>query len=154
MNEQQCKWTNLNEFNKWKKELMHLMQWWCIDGILITKCIDECIDDALTNALTMDWWFVGEGIDNVLTKHWWCIDGLPWWFNDEYTDEYIGDALINALTMHWWWKEELNERNWCIWCNECIDDVLHDARCIDDAVINALIVHWWMHSWCIDEIFE
>ena len=121
----------MKERIEWTK-LMHLMQWWCIDDILITKCIDECIDDSWTNALTMDWWFVDECIDNALMNHWWCIiEGLMmhWWI---------------ALMMHWW-------IHWLIhwWC---ID------KCTDDALMMKGRTEWtklmhlmqWMHWWCMD----
>ena len=112
-------------------------------------------------------------IDDALMMHWWIALMMHWWIHWLIHC----DALINALTMHWWWKEELNEGNWCIWCNECIDDVLMvhwgcidkcNNECIDDALMNDLMVyckihdalmmywwtHWWIHWWCSDECID
>ena len=95
------------------------------------------------------WWCIDKCTDNALMMHWL----IHWWCIDKCTDD--------ALMM----KQELNERNWCIWCNEYIDDSLMahwgcidkcNNECIDDALMvhsddalinammTALMMHWRM----------
>ena len=58
--------------------------------------------------------------------------------------------------MHWWWKEELNERNWCIWCNKYIDEALMAHwgcidKCSNECIDDTLMLRWWCVARCIDD---